>query len=325
MPTNWLIGLGAGLVSAVVFMSANTGALPLRYVLFALAPLAIALAGLGWGWITGAFAGVVATAAIALLTAHLPFAGLYVVTQALPMTVLLYLAGLSRASAPDDAASVEWYPVGRLVIWAAGLSAITAIMVLLALGAGEADFAIQLESKFADAIKTGVLPIQGATPLSDDDVATLARIAINVLPAVIAVSAMASLLLSLWISGLVTRASEQLQRPWPDLAAIAFPNGTALALAFATAATFLPEPFRMAGSTLVGTLVFAFLLLGLAVIHYVTRGNPWRLIALWALYIGVLFAYGVVFVVVLLGISETFLKLRQRFGGPPNTPTNPSD
>ena len=96
MPQQWLIGLGAGLVSAVVFVSASTGPVPMRAVLFALTPLAIALAGLGWGWRTGLFAGVAATGVIGILSGNPNLTAVFALTQALPMTVLVYLAGLSR-------------------------------------------------------------------------------------------------------------------------------------------------------------------------------------------------------------------------------------
>ena len=330
MPKHWLIGLGAGLISAVVFVSASTGPLAMRYFLFALTPLAIALAGLGWGWRSGLIAGIVGTGLIAALTGHATLITMFAVTQAVPMVILVYLAGLSRTDPGSEgtstAAPQEWYPPGRLMIWAAALSAITALIILLVLGAMQDDFAIILQSKFAEAIKSGMLPLAGKGPLSDEDIAILTNVAVTLLPAGAAISTMASLLFSLWLSGRITLASGQLERPWPDLAAMTFPSGTATLLALAVLACFLPDPFGMAGSTLLGALLFAYLLLGLAVIHYTTRGNPWRFFALWALYVALLFAYGVVLIVTLLGISETFLHLRTKLGGPPTSspPSNGS-
>ena len=55
MATLFLIGAGAGLVSAALFASAAT-ATALAGVLFYLAPLPICLAGLGWGWMAAAIA-----------------------------------------------------------------------------------------------------------------------------------------------------------------------------------------------------------------------------------------------------------------------------
>ncbi len=50
MPTNvFLLALAAGIISAIVFASATTGAMLLRVVLFLLTPLSLYLAGLGLG------------------------------------------------------------------------------------------------------------------------------------------------------------------------------------------------------------------------------------------------------------------------------------
>jgi len=65
MPYTLLIGLGAGLISAVVFASATTGPLLMRMLLFLLTPLPLFLAGLGLGPITAAIAGI--AGAVALL------------------------------------------------------------------------------------------------------------------------------------------------------------------------------------------------------------------------------------------------------------------
>ncbi len=333
MPQRWLIGLGAGLVSAVVFVSASTGPMQMRAVFFALTPLAIALAGLGWGWRTGLVAGIAGTGLIGALTSHPVLTAVFAMTQALPMVVLVYLAGLSRPAdesitQPNPQAStetrLEWYPVGRLIIWAVGLAALTAVGLLLAFGVTDPAFVGELEKKIAETIKSSVSEISSSAPMSDENIATMTKLAIAMMPAGGAIAIASSMLFSLWISARVTHASEQLERPWPDLAAITYPTGTALALALTMAATLLPQPMATFAAAALGALLFAFLLLGLAVIHYTTRGNPWRPFALWALYIGLLFAKGVMLIVILLGISETFLRLRSKFGGPPDTPITPS-
>ena len=58
MPTNvFLLSLAAGIISAVVFASATTGAMLFRVVLFFLTPLSLYLAGLGLGTVAAAIAG----------------------------------------------------------------------------------------------------------------------------------------------------------------------------------------------------------------------------------------------------------------------------
>ena len=66
MRNQLLIAVLLGLVSAVVFASATTGPMLMRYVLFLLTSLPIFLAGLGWGW---RFAGVAGAASIGIVCA----------------------------------------------------------------------------------------------------------------------------------------------------------------------------------------------------------------------------------------------------------------
>ena len=135
MAIPFLIGAGAGLVSAALFASAAT-ATSLAGILFYLAPLPICLAGLGWGWIAAAvaaLAGMVVVGGVLGLAPGAVFAG----AIAMPMAVLCYLALLSRpAAAPQGQASVglEWYPVGRLVGWAAVIAGALAAIMVLTLG-----------------------------------------------------------------------------------------------------------------------------------------------------------------------------------------------
>ena len=132
MARYYLLGAGAGLVSAALFASAATGT-ALAGILFYLAPLPICLAGLGWGGTIAAVAALAGTlfAGIALgLGAGAIFGG----AIALPLTVLCYLALLSRpaAAAQSGQSTLEWYPIGRLVGWAAIIAgALAGIMVLM--------------------------------------------------------------------------------------------------------------------------------------------------------------------------------------------------
>lgn len=337
MQQHWRIALGAGLVSAIVFVSASTGPVAMRALLFALTPLAIALAGLGWGWRTGALAGVIATIIIAALTGQIGLTGIFAATQAAPIVTLVYLAGLSRPheeAAGSDAedsqdnnssGTLDWYPVGRLVIWAVGLAVAIVVPLIIGLGASDPSFTGELEKKLSEAIKSGMSGVAGGVELNEKDLATMAKLAMAMMPGGGVVALSGGLLLCLWLAARVTQASGQFERPWPDVAAIAYPTGTALALVVAMGASLLPPPVQILGSAATGGLLFAYLLMGLAVVHYTTRGTNWRPFVLWALYIGILFVQGVVLLVMLLGISETFLQLRTKYGGPaPPPPTQPN-
>ena len=115
-----LIGIGAGVAAAVLFASLTTGSL-LSIVLFYLSPLPMMIAALGWShWsaLIGAF-----TAALALTAVFgsVFFSG--IPRQRRPAGLVARLSG--HAGAPGARrrqrrrAPLEWYPPGRLVMWAA--------------------------------------------------------------------------------------------------------------------------------------------------------------------------------------------------------------
>ena len=124
------------------------------------------------------------------------------------------------------------------------------------------------------------------------------------------------------LGGRVTLASGQLKRPWPDLAAIEYPRGTSFVLAGALITSLASGYLGLAASGFAGAFFLAYLLLGLAIIHYTTRGFPWRPFALWALYAALLFInVWIAVVIAVLGLSDTLLTLRQRYPPPSLPPT----
>ena len=63
---------------------------------------------------------------------------------------------------------------------------------------------------------------------------------------------------------------------------------------------------------------FAYVLMGLAVVHFITRGQPWRGFALWGLYAALLvLSTGVSLAIALLGLADGFVSIRRRTGTPP--------
>jgi len=100
MPVGFLIGLGGGLASALLFYSAARGSPLLGTLLLLLTPLPSLLAGLGWGWLPAA-AGAAAGALVMAGVASLPFAAGYFLALGLPVALIPYLAYLSRPHAQD--------------------------------------------------------------------------------------------------------------------------------------------------------------------------------------------------------------------------------
>jgi hypothetical protein len=331
MPSSLLIGLAAGLVSAVVFVSATTGPPLTQLALFLLTPFTIYLAGLGLGWqaaAAGSGAGFLALGALATPVAGLLFAA----TAALPAVVLTYLAllnrpsGVASADGTSGAASesvVEWYPAGRLVVVAALLGGLIVLGAIVGLGQDVAGLKTSLEPAIKKLVTEQLPQPADAQPLGEAEIAHLAEIAVHIMPAAAAMTLMGVMLLNLYLAGLVTLASGRLQRPWPDLAAIGYPRGAPLLLALAIVATFLPGLPGLVGTAFAGSLYLAYVLLGLAILHYISRGQSWRSIMLVALYVVLLVMNTAVsLMIAILGLAESLVPIRARArpptgGGPP--------
>ncbi len=323
MPIQLLIGLGAGLIAAVVFASATTGPLLARVILFFLTPLPLFLAGLGWRWPAAAAGGLTATLVVAL-AAGLPAALLFAGSQVAPVVFLCYLASLNRtiAAAAPGSPTVEWYPVGRIVIWTALLAALLSLVSMLILGTNVEALRGSLRSFIEAVVHNQLPPGGGEQALGEEELNALTDMAAQLLPAGSAVTWMGALLLNLWLAGRVTLASGRLERPWPDLAAITYPPGTPLLLCAAILGTFLSGYLAVAATAVTGAFFLAYVLLGLAIIHFLTRGKSWRPFALWGLYAALLVLNtGLSLAIAILGLAESVLPLRARRLPPPGGPT----
>ena len=110
-----LVGLGAGAAAALLFASVASGSMAAIF-LFYLAPLPILIAALGWSHWAGLIAAASATAVIGS-PVRLFFIAVPVI--AFGAWWLGYLALLARPATNGGGTELEWYPVGRLVLWAA--------------------------------------------------------------------------------------------------------------------------------------------------------------------------------------------------------------
>lgn len=327
MRGNIFIGLLAGIAAAVVFISATTGPVPMRVILFLITPLPIFLIGFGWGWPTALIAGITGTIAMALATAP-AIAAIFAISEAVPAVVLIYLVTLNRpATAPgpdvDPQTGIEWYPVGRIVIWAAAISGIMALAAMVMISTDVEGLRVEVRKLIEAVLKAQLEAMNGGKALGEDDLVKLTDVLVYLLPAATALSWMLTILFNLWLAARITLASGRLPRPWPDIPAMRYPRSAPLVLAAASALTFLPGYAALGASALSGAFYFAYVLMGLAVIHYITRGQPWRPFALWALYAALLILNtGVSVLIALLGIADSFVSIRKSPpSGPP--PTNP--
>ena len=305
-----LIGLGAGAASALLFASVLSASV-ISVVLFYLAPLPILIAAIGWShWAALGLA-------LAFGTFFLPA---FLISVGLPAWWLGYLALLARPGA--SAGETEWYPPGRLVVWAAILGALVIMAALPQFGGSEAAIQSTLRSGFERMLRAQmhIAPGESLTVPGVSDPDRLIEILVAVLPPAAAVLTTMTQLLNLWLAARIVKISGRLKRPWPDLADMRFPAATPFVLAAAIAGSFLPDVVGIACTLVVATLLVAYAALGFAVLHGITRRLQSRSIVLVGVYTAVAIFGWPILLVALLGLIDIALDLRTRIAamrGPP--------
>ncbi len=314
-----LIGLGAGTAAALLFASVMSGA-PAAMLLLLLAPLPILIVALGWSHWAGLVA--TATAAAGLAVIGVDLLAVFLFAVGLPAWWLGYLTLLARPALPPN--GPEWYPIGRLVLWAACINAVIVGGTLLSLGTNLASLQSALHAMLDGPLHEAL----GEQLDNPDDAARLVDMMVTFVPAAAAVSFTLSAVGNLWLAGRVVRISGRLPRPWPRLAEMRFPAWAPAVLAAAVAGSFLPDLIGISSSALAASLMIAHVLLGLAVIHALTTGLNGRGIVLAGVYAAiVLFSWPVrwpLLFIALLGMTDALLDLRgliARRRGPPVAPT----
>lgn len=309
------IAIAAGATSALLFASVTSGS-ALSIPLFNLAPLPILIAGIGWSHVAALGAALFAALALAgvfggnLLVSFLLGVGL-------PAWWLAYLALLART---DAAGATEWYPVGRLVIWIALLSSLIVTAIVLMVASDEEDLRTALQKSLEAVLRpreTGGQPGEAA-PVGAF-VQVLLEHPDRVLPPAAAVLTTLMQAFTLWLAGQIVRLSGHLRRPWPDISALRFPPSVLMFLGGVLLVALLPGLPGVIGSIFVAGLLTAYALLGLAVIHTLTRSLSGRGFILGGLYGGIAILGWPLLFMSLLGLADTRLDLRARMPrrGPP--------
>jgi hypothetical protein len=315
-----LIGLGAGTAAALLFASVVSGS-SAAMLLLLLAPLPILIVALGWSHWAGLVA--VATAAACLAVVGVDVLATFLFGVGLPAWWLGYLALLARPAAPP--AGQEWYPIGRLVLWAACINAlIVGATLLLSFGTDVAS----LQSALRATLDSGLDEVFSEKLGSPSDADQLIDMMAKLVPGAAAASITLSTVANLWLAGRIVKISGRLQRPWPRLSDMRFPSFAPAVLGAAVAGSFLPDLIGIALSALAASLMIAHVLLGLAVIHALTIGLSGRGFVLGSVYAGmVIFSWPIrwpLLFIALLGITDALFDLRgliARWRRPPAAPT----
>ena len=318
MPQIFLVGLGAGIAAALLFASIASGSM-LSLALFYVCPLPIFIVALGWSHWAGLIAALVASAGLAAVFANY-LAMAFLLGVGLPAWWLSYLALLARPVATPSGAVLEWYPIGRLVLWTAALSGLVVVAALFTLGTTEETIRTELRRGFESIIRR-----QDALDVAD---ASDARSALDALvvaaPPAAAISVTFINLIALWLAARIVRVSNRLRRPWPDLTRLEFPPAAAIGFALMLGGMLLTGLIALMSGIFAASLGTAYVILGFAVLHTITRGMNARVLVLSSAYVAAIVIWPVVPLIALLGVADSMIGIRRRIRrlpGPPNLPT----
>jgi hypothetical protein len=298
------IGLGAGAAAALLFASVASGSMAAVF-LFYLAPLPILIAALGWSHWAGLIAAASAALAVGMLSGSF-FISVSVI--AFGAWWLGYLALLARPTGNGGGETLEWYPIGRLVLWAA-------VIGTLIVAAAIPNFGTDQES-----LQAGLRRVYGRI-LPDP---SLVDVLVILVPPAAAVFSTLTNVFNLWLAGRIVKVSGRLRRPWPDLSAMTLPTSAMIALAAAIAGSFLPDLVGILAGVLAASLLMAFALLGFAVLHAITRGLSSRAILLTGAYATAIMFFWPVIAAAMLGLAENAFNIRAQVlskRGPPTPKT----
>jgi hypothetical protein len=215
--------------------------------------------------------------------------------------------------APD----LEWYPVGRILLWICAFAALTTMAALLTLGT-DAEAITGALRRFL----LRMLDLRDTAPSAETE--RWIDALVNIAPAAATLVAMATLTLNLFLAAKITATSGRLHRPWPNLKSAALPPMTLAALCVAIAFCFAGGLLAIMAQIVTATLMMAYALVGFAVLHTLTLALKSRAVWLGCTYAVVAVFGWPVLAMVALGLADAVFGLRQRYlqGRPPPLPAS---
>jgi hypothetical protein len=217
---------------------------------------------------------------------------------------------------------LEWYPLGRLLLWIAGTATLVTMLGIAKLGGGDYE---TYRALMRTALE-GFLRVQASRPggLAGASSADVMDAIVGAVPLFLASSLVTILAANLWIAAKVVAVSQRLARPWPDIPHTAMPRVALGLLAGAALVCFLPGFPGALGLAAAGALIVAFALQGLAMLHEISRGRPSRTMLLAGTYVlAVVVGQIMLPALAMAGIADAAFGLRRRFpsGGAGPRPT----
>ena len=307
-----IVGIGAGLVSALLFAVVITGS-SLAALLYSAAPLPIFIASLGWNHRSGLVATL--AGAIAVAVALSPTGGVaFALIIGLPAWWIAYLALLARA---DVNGAAEWYPLGNLLLWIAATAALatvgSALVMTTDFDAYRMATSRMIENLLNEMVRARLISLPAEVNLKE-----FAQDLAPAVPLGIGASFVTTITANLWLAARAVKLSDRLPRPWPFIPSASLPRRALLLLVVAGVLVAVGGFVGLAATAFVGALFAAFMFSGLCLLHDLSRGRPWRLPMLISVYVSLVVMQAVLTpLLALVGLVDTAFGLRKRAALPP--------
>jgi len=300
----WLLAGGAGLVSAAAFIGgvvAGLGGSYSGFMLVYLSPAPLFAAALGLGGSAGIVAAAAGTAPVLIVGGASAGLG-YAALAAAPAAVLGRQAMLSRANAEGG---IEWYPPGALAAWLCAIGAATHLLLCILLASQPAGLSGTVEEMLTE--------LAGFMRVPDDEMDLFIGILRPIFPgAAIAFLMLVHVANGALAQGLLSTADRAL-RPSPDFGALELPAWIPIGAAVAAlTAIVIGGEFGYFTRNLVIVAAVPFFLQGLSVVHVLARRTGGGTLLLAVFYVTLIVLGWIAVVLVLLGLVEQIVGLRQR-------------
>lgn len=308
-----LFALIGGIASAILSIGSFGSAPVLAIGLY----LGSALAGISAG----------ITALLLLLNFNALSSVFYIVGTGLPALLIIDRALISQPGATPK--TLEWCPAGRILGWltAYAISILGCVAIYFAFSG---DTMVTVSHNYLRDFFAQILDPSNANFRSDAE-RTLVKKFLAVATIQMA-PLFTGFLLSVYLLMLVVNATmtqgilnraRLSRRPSPSYVTMDLPRWLSGALAAAVVAAVLPGTIGVLGKNAVMVVSIPFLLLGLTVIHTLSRRTPNPGMVLVAIYFALFllvalvnFSLPILALLTLLGIAEQWTSLRQRFIAP---------
>ena len=304
MNRGFLIALVGGLACGLLFMAIRTGS-PGAIALTYISAIPLLLVGLSQGLIPVLISSAIAIGCI-FLGLHSKAVGIFLVIAAIPTIIVVRQALFSRQGVKPG--EIEWYPIGLILSWLTGCGLlILGIMSIAVLGEAEG---------LSGASKRLLQNVFSRVPASSPQATILIQVMAKYLP---------GMLLSVWL--LITIINTTLAqnilcrfgyaiRPRPSYSSFNLPGWMSIALAISILSSLIPGLLGDVGRNAAPLLSTPFFLLGLAVIHNLSHRVALRGAVLAGVYILLIIVGWLSAIVVLLGVLEQWVSLRNRYPVP---------